>query len=126
MPIIGSCMYNLFLLMLAQYTEKEGLSLGGLFDGLKVNVKDFEDIINTFKQFEDFDEYLDNGVINWDNLSKAIGITDTRLRSYLETLDDGKGHIDNTSASVEGMSAYLKKSGNMFAGFLIVKTPNNC
>lgn len=119
-------MYNLFLLMLAQYTEKEGLSLGGLFDGLKVNVKDFEDIINTFKQFEDFDEYLDNGVINWDNLSKAIGITDTRLRSYLETLDDGKGHIDNTSASVEGMSAYLKKSGNMFAGFLIVKTPNNC
>lgn len=101
-------------MLLAQYTEKGGLSLGGLFNGLKVNTKDFEDIINEFKQIEDFDKYLDNGVINWDNLSKSIGITDTRLRSYLETLDDGKGHIDNTSASVEGMSAYLEKSGNGF------------
>lgn len=118
--------FILFLLSLAQYTETNGLSLGGLFDGLKVNAKDFEDIINKFKSIEDFKEYTKDGVINWDDLSKAIGITDTRLRSYLETLDDGKGHIDNTSASVEGMSAYLKKSGNMFAGFLIVKTPNNC
>lgn len=100
--------------MLAQYTEKDGLSLGGLFNGLKVNTKDFEDIINKFKQIEDFDKYLDNGVINWDDLSKSIGITDTRLLSYFKTLDDGKGHIDNTSASVEGMSAYLEKSGNGF------------
>lgn len=113
-------MYNFFLLLLAQYTDKDGLSLGGLFDGLKINVKDFEDIINTFKQIEDFDKYLDNGVINWDDLSKAIGITDIRLRSYLETLDDGKGHIDNTSASIEGMSAYLEKSGQSF-NFVAIK-----
>ena len=114
MPIIGSYMYNFFLLSLAQYTETNGLSLGGLFNGLKVNAKDFEDIINKFKSIEDFKEYTKDGVINWDDLSKSIGITDTRLRSYLETLDDGKGHIDNTSASVEGMSAYLEKSGNGF------------
>lgn len=107
-------MYNFFLLLLAQYTDGKGIGLGGLFDGLKVNAKDFEDIINKFKSIEDFKEYTKDGVINWDDLSKSIGITDTRLRSYLETLDDGKGHIDNTSASVEGMSAYLEKSGNGF------------
>lgn len=94
MLIIGNYMYNFFLLLLTQYTETNGLSLGGLFDGLKVNAKDFEDIINKFKFIEDFKEYTKDGVINWDGLSKAIGITDTRLRSYLETLDDGKGHID--------------------------------
>ncbi len=63
---------------------------------------------------EDFDKYLENGAINWDSLSKSIGITDTRLRSYLETLDDGNGNINNTSASIEGMSEYLKKSGQGF------------
>ena len=102
--------------MLAQYTEKDGLGLGGLFDNLKVNVDSYKEIIDAFKNIESFDDFLDleTNKYDWDDLSKSIGITDTRLRSYLETLDDGKGHIDNTSASVEGMSAYLKNSGNMF------------
>ncbi len=104
----------LILLLLAQYTEENGLSLGGMFDGLKVNVKDFEDTIDKFKSIEDFKEYTKDGSIDWDELSKSIGITDDSLRSYLKTLDDGKGNIDNTSASVEGMSAYLKRSGQMF------------
>ncbi len=110
----------LILLLLAQYTEKDGLSLGGLFDGLRVNAKDFEDIIDKFKSIENFEKYIKDDVINWDELSKAIGITDTRLRSYLETLDDGKGNIDNASASPEDMAAYLKKSGQMF-DFVAIK-----
>jgi len=109
------------LLLLAQYTETDGLGLDGLFDGLKVNAKDFENVINKFREIEDFDKYLDNGTINWDKLSKSIGITDIRLCSYLETLDDGNGNIDNASASTEGLSEYLEKSGNMF-DFAAIKT----
>lgn len=101
-------------MLLAQYTEKDGLGLGKIFDGLKVNTKDFEETIEKFKKIENFDKYIKYDVVNWDELSKSIGITDIRLRSYLETLDDGKGHIDNTSASTEGLSNYLEKSGNMF------------
>ncbi|MDE7425426.1 MAG: hypothetical protein K2N51_17345 [Lachnospiraceae bacterium] len=112
----------LILLLLAQYTENgkgflnSGIELGGLFDNLKVNVNSYKEIIDDFKNIESFDEFLDfdTNTINWDELSKAIGITDTRLRSYLETLDDGKGNIDNASASVEGLSKHLKKTGQMF------------
>ncbi|MBD5394381.1 MAG: hypothetical protein HDR71_08935 [Lachnospiraceae bacterium] len=102
--------------MLAQYTENKGIGFGGLFDNLKVNMDSFKETIDAFKNSESFDEFIDLNTnrTNWDELSKSIGITDTRLRSYLETLDDGKGNIDNASASIEGMLAYLKKSGQMF------------
>lgn len=42
-------------------------------------------------------------------IAKAIGTTDARAIGYFQTLDNGKGTIDNSSASVEGMSVYLKK-----------------
>lgn len=107
-------------MLLAQYTERgkgilgSGIELGGLFNNAKINVDAYQKVIDDFKKIGDFSKYWKKDKFNWDDLSKAIGITDTRLRSYLKTLDDGKGHIDNTSASVEGMLAYLEKSGNMF------------
>ncbi len=100
--------------LIAQVSDN-GLELGGLFNNIKVNVDEYKNLINEFKNFESINDYIGiDNIVDWDNLSKAIGITDTRLRSYLETLDDGKGNIDNASASTEGMAAYLKKSGQMF------------
>lgn len=55
-----------------------------------------------------------DGTKNWDAIAKAIDTTDKRAISYFKTMDDGKGTIDNSSASVEGMSEYLKKSGQSF------------
>ena len=73
MIIIGSYYYNFcsifVLLLLAQYTEKDGLGLGKIFDGLKVNSKDFEETIEKFKKIESFDKYIKDDVVNWDELS---------------------------------------------------------
>lgn len=54
------------------------------------------------------------GEIYWDKVAQAIGTTDARAIGYFQTLKNGKGTINNSSASVEGMSAYLKKSGQAF------------
>ena len=110
--------------MFAQYTDNKGIGLGGLFDSPKVNLDSYEKFINEFKNIESFDEFLDfeTNNINWDNLSKSIDITDTRLRSYLETLDDGNGTINNQAASMEGLSKHLEKTGNGFASAAVKTT----
>jgi len=107
---------NNLCLLLAQYTKEKGIDLGGLFDNLKVNVDSYKEIINEFNNIESFDDFLDleTNKVDWDNLSKSIGITDTRLRSYFETLDDGNGTINNQSASIEGLSAHLQSTGQSF------------
>ncbi len=114
---------NNLCLLLAQYTKEKGIDLGGLFDNLKVNVDSYKEIINEFNNIESFDDFLDleTNKVDWDNLSKSIGITDTRLRSYFETLDDGNGTINNQSASIEGLSAHLKATGQSF-DFAAIKT----
>ncbi len=100
---------------LAQVT-KNGIELGGIFDKLKIDIESYEEVIRRFSELNlDKPQFkLDNGKANWDAITKAIGECDETALSYFKTLDDGKGNIDNTSASVEGMSAYLKKSGQMF------------
>ena len=102
--------------MLVAQISNGKLALGGLFDGLKVNVKEYSDIIDKFSKLT-FDKKLmdvENGEIYWDKVAKAIGTTDERAISYFKTLDDGEGKIDNSSASLDGMSTYLKSTGQAF------------
>lgn len=102
--------------MLVAQISNGKLGLGGLFDGLKVNVDEYSDIIDKFSKLN-FDKKLmdaGTGEIYWDKVAKAIGTTDARAIGYFQTLDNGKGTIDNTSASTEGMAAYLKSTGQAF------------
>ena len=103
--------------MLAQYKDNKGIGLGGLFESSKINVDEYKEFINEFKNIESFDDFIDfdTNKINWDSLSKSIGITDANLRSYLETLDNGNGTINNQAASIEGLSKHLQKAGNGFS-----------
>lgn len=101
--------------MVAQISDGK-LALGGLFDGLRVDVNQYEKLINDFSKLDlnTNKKYLVNGKANWEAIAKAIGTTDARAIGYFQTLDNGKGTIDNSSASVEGMSVYLKKTGQAF------------
>lgn len=100
--------------MLAQYTDG-GLKLGGLFDSFKVDIDKYKNIVEKFSQLNLSDKkYKIDGKANWDAIAKSIKNCDETALSYFKTLDDGNGTINNQSASVEGMSAYLKKSGQMF------------
>ncbi len=102
--------------MLAQYTEKDGLSLGGLFDNFKVKVDSYKGIIDEFKNIESFDDFLDlkTNKYDWDAISQSIKGCDETALSYFKTLDDGNGTIDSQAASVEGLGAHLKESGQSF------------
>ena len=103
-------------MLLAQYTDNKGIGLGGLFEKSKIDVDAYKEFINKFKSIETFDDFLDkDGIVNWDELSQSIGITDANLRSYLETLDNGNGTINNQAASIEGLSKHLQKAGNGFS-----------
>lgn len=113
MIIIGSYYYKFIPLLLAQYTDDNGLELGGLFNGLKRNVKDYSDAIEKIKGLDSLDIFK-NGKVDIDAFTKAVGTSDSVLIGYTETLKDTDGVIDLTTASTEGLSAYLKKSGNMF------------
>lgn len=101
--------------MLAQISDGK-LSLGGFFNGFMVNVKEYEGIINKFsnlnlskKAFHDT-----NGEYNWKAISKSIGEVNYLTEDYFKSLADGNGVIDNTSASLDGMKAYLKQTGQAF------------
>lgn len=101
--------------MLAQYTENKGISLGRIFDNIKVNVDSYKEIIDAFKSIESFDDFIDpNGKANWDTIAKAIEGCDETALSYFKTLDDGNGTINNQSASIEGLGAHLKATGQSF------------
>lgn len=101
--------------MVAQISDGK-LSLGGLFNGLRVQVDQYESIIKKFSEldFGQDSDLLVNGKADWEAIAKAIGTTDARAIGYFKTLDNGKGTIDNSSASIEGMSEYLKKTGQAF------------
>lgn len=100
--------------MVAQISDGK-LTFGGLFDSFKVNVNEYEEIINNFKQIKSLDEFIaTDGKANWEAIAEAIGTTDAKAIGYFQTLDDGRGTIDNASASTEGMAAYLKSTGQAF------------
>lgn len=100
--------------MVAQISDGK-LALGGLFNGLKVNVDNYKKIIDDFKSIESFDKFINtDGKADWEAIAKAIGTTDARAIGYFKTLEVGEGVIDNSSASIEGMSEYLKKTGQAF------------
>jgi len=106
--------------LLAQVSNGE-LSLGGIFDRFKVNIDSYA---NTIKKFNELDlglpEFKKDDEYNWDAITKAIGECDQTALSYFKTLDDGNGTINNQSASVEGLSAHLKATGQSF-NFAAVK-----
>ena len=101
---------------LMQLTENNHLGLGGMFDSFKVNTASYNDIISRFKNIESFGKFFTENLneLNWDALSDSIGPIDDRLRSYLETLNNGNGTINNAAASVEGLSAHLRQTGQAY------------
>lgn len=102
--------------MVAQVSEGK-IQLGGLFDGLRVQVDQYEKLISDFSKLDlntNKKYWTIDGKADWEAIAKAIGTTDARAIGYFKTLDNGKGTIDNSSASVEGMSVYLKKTGQAF------------
>ena len=100
--------------MLAQVSNGE-LSLGGLFDGLKVNLDSYTDTIKEFNELDlTLPDFKKDDEINWDAIAKSIEGCDERALSYFQSLHDGNGIIDNQSASVEGLSKHLKETGQLF------------
>lgn len=91
---------------------------------LNPNLDKYQKYIDNFAKLDlslkDFKDPLD-GKADWNAIAEAIGSTDHALISYLKTLDNGNGTINNTNASIEGMAAYLKKTGQAF-DFAAVKT----
>lgn len=63
---------------------------------------------------------LDNGKANWNAIAKEIEGCDKTALSYFKTLDNGSGTINNQSASVEGLGAHIKATGQSF-GFAAIK-----
>ncbi len=101
------------MLLLAQYTKENGIGLGKIFDKVKIKAEDYSDIIDKIVN-TNLGDVLDGDRLSVEKLSKAIGSSDSVILSYAETLKDTDDNIDLTTASTEGLSAYLKKSGNMF------------
>ena len=101
--------------MLAQINGGE-LQLGGLFNGFKINENEYKDVIKAFKDLDLSKPIFLNkdGSTNWDKISESIEGCDTIALSYFKTLDMGNGVIDKQSASVKGLGAYLKTTGQMF------------
>ena len=102
--------------LVAQISDGK-LQLGGLFDFLKVDVEKYKDVIEQFGQLDLESPKFTNdqdGTANWNAIAEAIGDADDKALSYFKTLDDGNGKIQNQSASVKGMSAYLKETGQSF------------
>ena len=96
-------------LLLAQVSDGQ-LQLGGLFDSIKIDVKQYKDAIESFNELDLSKSFFkdENGKANWDKIAKSIKGCDETALSYFKTLDGGNGTINNQSASVEGLGAYLK------------------
>lgn len=108
--------------MLVAQVSDDQLKLGGLFKGLKVDVNDYEKIINQFTQLDLNSPFYENmdGSKDWNAISEAIAGCDARAISYFQTLDNGSGTINNQSASINGLKAHLEKTGQMY-DFAVVK-----
>ena len=105
--------------MIAQISDGQ-LQLGGLLDFFKVDVDKYKEAIDKFKKLNvNSAKFIfdDNGknVANWNAISEAIGDVDNKALGYFQTLDKGNGTINNSSASVKGMSEYLEKTGQAYS-----------
>lgn len=60
------------MLLLAQYTEENGVGLGKIFDSFKVNADDYSDVIEKIKKTK-LKDVLDGDKLSTEKLSKAIG-----------------------------------------------------
>jgi len=101
--------------LLAQFKEKDGLSLGGLLDRFKVNIDSYKDVIKKFNELNLLSpKFKENDEYNWDAIAKAIEGCDEIAVSYFKTLNDGNSTINTQSASVAGLSAHLKATGQSF------------
>lgn len=100
---------------LAQVTENS-IGLGNIFNKFKVDIDNCIDVIKKFSELdlEEPNFKLDDGKANWDAISKSIEGCDKTALSYFKTLEDGNGTINNQSASVEGLGAHLKATGQSF------------
>lgn len=100
---------------LAQVSDGK-LQLGGLFDRLKVDIDKYKEIIEEFKTLDlSKKNFLNSdGKANWDEIAKSIKGCDKTALSYFKTLEDGNGKINNQSASVKGLAAHLKVTGQSF------------
>lgn len=107
--------------MVAQITEN-GIKLGGFLEKFKVQVDDYANVVDKFSKLNlKLQKFkLDDGSLNWNAISEAIGGADECAMSYFKTLDKGNGVINNSSVSIQGMSAYLKETGQSF-NFAAVK-----
>lgn len=101
------------MLLPAQYTEENGLGLGKIFDRVKINAKDYDDIIDKIVNTS-LSDVLDGDRLSVEKLSEAIGTSDSIILNYAQTLKNAEGNIDLTIASTKGLNAYLEKSGNKF------------
>ena len=105
--------------MLTQITEN-GLKFGNgiqeLVDKINFDIESYTKIIDDFSKLDlSLPNFKDkDGNIDWKVVKNNIKDCDDIAISYFKTLDDGKGTINNTSASVEGMAKYLKTTGSMF------------
>lgn len=87
-------------MLVAQVSDGK-LQLGGLLDRYKVNVDEYKEIIESFKQLDiNSKKFIDRstGKTNWDKIAKSIKGCDETALSYFKTLDDGNGTINNQSA----------------------------
>lgn len=100
-------------MLLAQYTEENGIGLGKIFDKVKISAEDYSDVIEKIANTS-LGDVLDGDRLSVEKLSNAIGSSDIVILDYAQTLKDTEGNIDLTTASTEGLSNYLEKSGNMF------------
>jgi len=98
--------------------SKGRLQLGGLFNGLKVNVDTYKDTIDQFKTLNfDLSRYKinDTNTFNWNAIAASIDNCDERALSYFKTLDNGDGTIDTQSASISRLSTHLEKTGQSYS-----------
>lgn len=103
-------------MLVAQVSDGK-LQLGGLLDRYKVNVDEYKEIIESFKQLDvNSRKFTDRktGKTKWDKVAESIKGCDEASLSYFKTLDNGNGTINNQSASVEGLGAHLKATGQSF------------
>ncbi len=87
--------------MLVAQVSDGRLQLGGLLDKFKVDVDEYKEIIENFKQLElNSRKFTDRatGKANWNAIAKSIEGCDETALSYFKTLDDGNGTINNQAA----------------------------
>lgn len=101
------------MLLLAQYTEENGIGLGKIFDKIKIDAEDYSGVIEKIVKTS-LGDVLDGDRLSVEKLSETIGSSDSVILDYAQTLKDTNGNIDLTTASTEGLSSYLEKSGQMF------------